>query len=123
MNWNRRLGGWLVAAAVAVTVVLPGTAVAAGPGVVSEHLSGPSTKVVPPYVGSLVTVSGNRADAVGFNPYLQVRHAIPGGWSGWVDTYSSNTGVREWIAPAPKTPWYAFVWGASRAATSSGWST
>ncbi|HET7015516.1 MAG TPA: hypothetical protein VFI65_16480 [Streptosporangiaceae bacterium] len=107
---------WNLSAVVALSMVAVSTgAVAAGPGskpaVASEHLSAPRTKVVPPDVGSLVTVTGNRADAVGFNPYLQVRVETSGGWSAWADTYSSNTGVREWISPAPKTPWYAFVWG------------
>ncbi len=102
-----------VAAVVALGATIPAAALAAGPGpaVASEHLSPPSTKVVPPYVGSMVTVSGNRADAVGFNPYLQARKQTASGWSAWADTYSSNTGVREWILPAPKTPWYSFVWG------------
>lgn len=118
MIWNRRLWRWLSAAMVLPAMVLPAMAVvpgasAAGPDAVSEHLGVPSTKVVPPYVGSMVTVSGNRADAVGFNPYLQVRQATSGGWSDWADTYGVNTGVREWISPAPKTPWYAFVWGAA----------
>jgi hypothetical protein len=112
--WNRRLCGWLSAVGVAA-MVLPWMAAtpgaAASPGVASVHLGVPSTKVVPPYVGSMVTVSGNRADAVGFNPYLQMRQGTSGQWSGWTDTYSVNTGVREWISPAPKTPWHAFVWG------------
>jgi hypothetical protein len=114
VNWSlsasRLRAGAVVALAMAA---VPAGAVAAQPRplVASEHLSAPSAKVVPPNVGSLVTVSGNRADAVGFNPYLQVRHATAGGWSAWADTYASNTGVREWISPAPKTPWYSFVWG------------